>query len=133
MMLKRRAILFSAIVVLGLAINCGALAQEGSPAATPAQAKPEGVSYGTVITIHGKIAKVDKARKEVTLEGPEGRKVTLAVANPYNLESAKVGAPFVARYYEVVTIRKKKPGESVPSASLKDGLATARPGGVPGA
>jgi hypothetical protein len=54
------------------------------------------------------------------------------VQNPYNLNAAKVGEPFVARYYEVITIRKKKPGESVPSASLKEGITTARPGGVPG-
>jgi len=144
-MLKRRAPLLSTIVVLGLGLgaNCGALAQEASPAAmpaqevspaaTPAEAKTEGVVSATVVTVHGKIVKVNKARKQVTLEGPEGNRVTLDVRNPYNLNAAKVGAPFVARYYEVVTIRKKKPGESVPSASLSGGIATAKPGGVPGA
>ena len=132
-MLKRRAVLLAAIAALGLWFNCGAWAQSVTPAATPAPAKPEGVSYGTVVTAHGKIVKVDKAMKEVTLELPEGRRVTIVVQNPYNLEAAKVGEPFVAHYYEVVTIRKKKPGESVPSASLKGGIATARPGAVPGA
>jgi len=144
-MLKQRAVLLSAVMVLalGLGTNYGASAQEASPAATPAQeaspaatpaeAKTEGVVSATVVTVHGKIVKVNKARKQVTLEGPEGNRVTLDVRNPYNLNAAKVGAPFVARYYEVVTIRKKKPGENVPSASLIGGIATAKPGGVPGA
>jgi len=34
------------------------------------------------------------------------------------------------RFYEVVTIRKKKPDATAPSFSLKGGIATARPGGV---
>ena len=131
--MTRLAVLLSAIVALGLEFNYGAWAQSTTPAATPAQATPEGVVSATVVTVHGKIVKVNKRRKQVTLEGPEGREVTLDVENPYNLEAAKVGAPFVARYYEVITIRKKKPGENVQSASLSGGIATARPGGVPGA
>jgi hypothetical protein len=133
MIFMRRTILFAAIVLFGLGFNSGAWAQSASPAATPAQAKPEGVVSATVVTLHGKIVKVNKARKLVTLEGPEGRNVTLEVRNPYNLAAAKVGEPFVVRYYEVVTVRKMKPGENVPSASLKEGIATAEPGGVPGA
>jgi hypothetical protein len=133
MMIKRWAFLISAIVALSLGINYRASAQEGSPAATPAQATTEGVVSATVVTVHGKIAKVNRAKKQVTLEVPGGQEVTLDVQNPYNLNAAKVGLPFVARYYEVVTVRKKKPGESTPSASLKGGIATAKAGGVPGA
>lgn len=130
--MKRLAVLLSAMVVLGLGVNYGAWAQSASPAATPAQAKPEGVVSATTVTVHGKIVKVNKATKQVTLEGPEGRKVTLYVRNPYNLKAAKVGEPVVAHFYEIITIRKKKPGESVPSASLASGIATAKPGEVPG-
>jgi len=143
--MAKRIVLLSAIVAVGLALGTkyAALAQEASPAATPAeeaspaatpsQAKTEGVVSATVVTVHGKIVKVNKARKQVTLEGPAGNRVTLDVRNPYNLNAAKVGEPIVARYYEVVTIRKKKPGENVPSASISGGIATAKPGGVPGA
>ena len=67
----------------------------------------------------------------VTIEGTGGRRLYLKVENPYNLDAAKVGEPVVAHFYEVVTIRKKKPGETVPSASLKEGIATAQPGQVP--
>jgi hypothetical protein len=129
MMTKRWTALVSAILVFGLGTSFGVRAQEGSPSAP----KPEGVVSATVITAQGKIVRVNRARKQVTLELPDGQKVTIDVHNPYNLNAAKVGEPFVARYYEVVTIRKKKPGESIPSASLKSGIATARPGGTPGA
>ena len=38
------------------------------------------------------------------------------------------------RFYEIVTIRKKKPGENIPAASLSEGVWTAHPGapGIPG-
>src|SRR5437762_11847333 len=133
MIMMRWACLVCAIVMLGLGCNYGAWAQEASPAASPAAAKPEGVVSATVITAHGKIATVNKARKQVTLELQGGQEVTVDVRNPYNLEAAKVGAPFVARYYEVVTIRKERPGESVPPVSLKGGIATAKTGATPGA
>jgi hypothetical protein len=131
-MIKRCSVLIAVILALGLGLNYSA-AQSAEAAEMAPEAKPEGVRSATVLTVHGKIVEVNKAKKLVTLEGPAGRKVTLRVENPYNLAAAKVGEPVVARFYEVVTIRKKKPGESVPSASLKEGIATARPGEVPGA
>src|SRR6266576_6423046 len=109
-MIGRKIPLIAGFVVIGLGLNYGASAQSG-------QASPPGnveaVRSITVITVHGKIVEVNKAKKLVTLEGPEGRKVTLRVDNPYNLKAAKVGEPVVTRFYEVVTIRKKKPDEVV--------------------
>jgi hypothetical protein len=132
-MIKLPAVLFSAMIAFGLAMNSGSSAQESSPAAPQAQATPQGVGSATVVTVHTKIVEVNKPKKLVTLEGPEGRKVTLTVQNPYNLQAAKVGEPVIVRYYEVVTIRKKRPNENVPGASLKEGIATAQPGEIPGA
>ncbi|MBV8056199.1 MAG: hypothetical protein JO071_13270 [Deltaproteobacteria bacterium] len=130
--MKRLAVLLSAIVVLGLGINYGVWAQSASPEATPAQTHLEGVGSATVITIHGKIVKVDRAHKLVTLEGPDGRRVTVYVRNPDNLRAAKVGEPFAARLYEVVTIRKKKSGETLQGGSLSEGIWTTNPNGAPG-
>ncbi len=76
---------------------------------------------------------MDRANKLVTLVGPRGKQLTLHVNNPYNLAAAKPGEPFVARFYEIITIRKKQPGESIPPASLVEGIASAAPGQVPGA
>ena len=132
-MIRRLALVIGATAALGLASNYGASAQSEQPAGPAASASNEAVRSITVITIHGKIAEVDRSKKLVKLEGPKGEKITLKVENPYNLKAAKVGEPVVTRFYEVVTIRKKKPGETVPIASLQGGIATARPGGVPGA
>jgi hypothetical protein len=132
-MTRPLTVLLSLIAAIGVGAICPALAQEGTPGQTHTATNPEGVVAATVITIQGKVVKVDRSKKQVTLEGSQGRSVTLNVANPYNLNAAKVGTPFIARYYEVVSIRKKKPGETVPSASLKGGVATAEAGAVPGA
>ncbi|HEY2486424.1 MAG TPA: hypothetical protein VGI36_14835 [Candidatus Binataceae bacterium] len=121
---------FMALVLsLGVALTGQARAQESAPAA--GSSGGEGVHAATVLTIHGKIAAVDEAKKQVTLEA-NGKQVTFQVDNPYNLKNAKVGDPVVVRYYEVVSVRKKKKGEEVPSVSLTEGIATAK-SGTPGA
>jgi hypothetical protein len=132
-MVGRKISLIVGLIVIGLALNKAASAQSGQATRASPSGSVEAVRSITVITVHGKIAEVDKAEKQVVLEGPKGQKVTLKVNNPYNLNAAKVGEPVVTRFYEVVTIRKKKPGEVIPSASLKEGISTAKPGGVPGA
>lgn len=92
-----------------------------------------GLGSETVLTIHGKITAVNRAKKQVTLEGPDGRKVTLHVYNPYNLAAAKPGEPFVAKFYEIATIEKTQPGGITPSVSVADGIVSAEPGETPGA
>ena len=132
-MMALRTPLILGIVVIGLGLNHGASALSGQSTAVSSPASLEAVRSITVITVHGKIAEVNKAKKQVVLEGPRGQRVTLKVDNPYNLNSAKVGDPVVTRFYEVATIRKKKPDETAPSFSLKGGIATASPGKLPGA
>ena len=53
------------------------------------------------------------------------------VYNPYNLAAAKPGEPFVAKFYEIVTVRKTNPGELQPSASVAEGVISASPGQTP--
>ena len=134
-MTKATKVLVLAALMLAAAI-LGYLPAWGQPAApsqTSAPPSSEGVTSATVFTVHGKIVSVDRTEKLVVLVGPGDRKVALKVENPYNLEAAKVGESVVVRFYEVVNVRKRKPGEDVPSASLKQGIVTARPGGLPGA
>ncbi len=102
-------------------------------AAPPTQEHLVGVGSATVVTIHGKVVSVNRAKKLVTLEGPGGKQVTLHVYNPYNLAAAKAGTPFVAKFYEIVTIRKKRKGETLPIASVSEGIVSAMPGQTPGA
>ena len=47
-----------------------------------------------LVNFSGKIVDVDTAKSLVTLEGPEGARVTFTVENPDNLKAAKVGEPF---------------------------------------
>jgi len=74
---------------------------------------------------------LDTGRKLVTLEGPDGKRGTGWVKNPDNLRAAKVGEPFAARFYDLLTIRKKKPDENIQSATTV-GEWTTNPLGVPG-
>lgn len=127
MIIRRGNVL--AILAVCLALSGNATAQTSEPTASPAA--EESVRSATVLTIHGKIVAVDESKKLVTLEA-NGKRVTFKVENPYNLKAAKVDDPVVVRYYEVVSIRKKKPGEEVPSVSLKEGITTAQ-SGTPGA
>jgi hypothetical protein len=110
-----------------------ATAAPPSAAQTSVKERLEGVGFITVETVHGNVFAVDRAKKLVTLEGPHGKKVIVTVANTYNLDAAQPGMPFVAKFYEVVTIRKKQPGEVIPAIALDQGIATAQPGETPGA
>ena len=129
-MTRIQAILVAALLSLSVGLTGYARAQESAPAAG-SDGGGGGVRAATVLTIHGKIAAVDEAKKLVTLEA-NGKKVTFQVDNPYNLKNSKVGDPVVVRYYEVVSVRKLKKGEEVPSVSLTEGIETAK-SGTPGA
>ena len=128
-MTKRLTVLMAAALALSIVLTGYPSAQTSAP--SPASGAVAGVAAATQLTIHGKIVAVDESKKLVTLEA-NGRKVTFTVENPYNLKAAKVGDPVVVHYYEVVSVRKKKPGETIPAVSLNEGIATAK-SGTPGA
>jgi hypothetical protein len=129
-MTKWRATIVALGMAFSLVLSRYASAQEpGGPAGT---ADSESLRSATVLTVHGKIVEVDRAKSLVTLES-EGQRVTLKIDNPHNLEAAKVGDAIVCRYYETVTVRKKKPDENIPNLSVKEGIVTAKRGGMPGA
>jgi hypothetical protein len=118
-MSKKPTLLLSTILILGLGFSLGVSAQTA-------------VYHQSIINLSGKIVSVDVPKSLVTIEGPEGRKLTFQVLNPDNLRAAKVGEPYNARFYEVTTIRKKKPGENLQGGSLSQGIWTTNPLGVPG-
>ena len=110
-----------------------AVAAPSAAGAPPAQEHIVGVGSATVVTVHGKIVSVNRSKKVVTLEGPTGKKVTVHVYNPYNLASAKAGEPFIAKFYEIVTVSKIRGDVAPPKASLTEGIVSAAPGQTPGA
>jgi hypothetical protein len=127
-----------ATLVLALA---GCASTQSSPqasaptgTATPSSATPvTGIAAETIVTVHGKVVAVDSASKQVTLQGPGGKDVTLTVSNQYNLQSLKAGDRYVAQFTESVSIVGKGPSDKPPVATLAAGLWTAKSGEVPGA
>ena len=121
------------LAIFGVGLCFTLASAQADATASAGAANSEGIRAATVLTIHGTVAAVDKPEKLVTIQVPDGRKYTLKVDNPYNLEAANLGAGVVVRYYELVSVRKKKPGESLPSISVTGGVVTAKAGGLPGA
>jgi len=121
------------LMMLGIALTPAMQLVLAETTAPSSAGDAEGIRAATVLTIHGTVTAVDKAEKLVTIQVPNGQKYTLKVDNPINLDAAKEGVGVVVRYYEVVSVRKKKPGESLPALSVSGGVVTAKAGGLPGA
>jgi hypothetical protein len=137
-MKKRARFKFSVLAALAIILS-GCASTQSSPQSAPQNAAPPsaapnaGIAAETVLTVHGKIVSVDQASKQVTIEGPNGKDVTLTVNNQYNLQSLKAGDRYVAQFTEAITIVAKGPSDKPPVATLTAGLWTANPGGTPGA
>jgi len=138
-MKKRGRFEFFALAALAIILSGCASTQSPPQSAPPQNAAPPsaapvaGIAAETVLTVHGKIVSVDQASKQVTLEGPNGKDITLTVNNPYNLQSLKAGDRYVAKFTEAITIVAKGPNDKPPVATLTAGLWTANPGATPGA
>jgi hypothetical protein len=132
-MTKLSILLTAILLIFGVGLSPAEALAQADTTASAGAANSEGIRAATVLTIHGTVTAVDKAEKLVTIQVPDGRKYTLKVDNPYNLDAASVGAGVVVKYYEVVSVRKKNPGESLPSLSVPGGVVTAKPGALPGA
>jgi len=131
---------FPVLVTLVLTLAGCASTQSSPPATTTSEtaAPPDsslvtGIAAETVITVHGKIIAIDSASKQVTLEGPSGKTVTLTINNPYNLQSLKAGDRYLAQFTESLSIVGKGPSDKPPVATLAAGLWSAKPGEIPGA
>jgi len=76
----------------------------------PLGQKPAGMVVRDT-TVTAKVTEVDKKKQTVTLEGPQGGRVTLKVDDPAKLDRAEVGHLVEATYREAVSIEVKKPGK----------------------
>jgi Cu/Ag efflux protein CusF len=70
---------------------------------TPAGAKPGG-SASREVTILANVTAVDHKKGVVTLKGPQGNSVDLAVQDPAQIKRIKVGDQIKAVYTEAVAI-----------------------------
>jgi hypothetical protein len=86
-----------------------------------------------VVTLTGTVEAVDMANRVVTIKGSKGRTIDLKVGEEAkNLDQVKVGDKVVAKYYESIAFRLKKPGEAA-GVKTEEAMATAKPGEVPAA
>jgi hypothetical protein len=83
------------------------------------------LSSDTAVTLRGEIASVDRwtALKEF-----RGNGVTYEITDEQNSPGVKVGEHLTAHYYETVTIRSRKPGETVGLASVTEAIPVAKLG-----
>jgi len=83
------------------------------------------LSSDTAVTLKGEIASVDRwtALKEF-----RGKGVIYEVTDGQSSLGVKVGEHVTARYYETVTLRSRKPGETVGLASVTEAIPVAKLG-----
>jgi Cu/Ag efflux protein CusF len=89
------------------AAKVGTESGEALATATPGE-KPAALGART-IEITARVTKVDRAKKEVTLKGPKGRSVTVAVKDPTMMEDVKVGDLVEVRYTEALIVAVESP------------------------
>ena len=139
--MRKGAILKLSLLAALAIVMAGCGSTESSPPASipaetaaPTSAAPlGGIAAETVLTVHGKIVAVDAANKQVTLEGPKGKDITLTVHDTANLQSLKAGDRYVAQFTESIVIVAKGPSDKPPVATVAGGLWVSNPGQTPGA
>lgn len=123
-------------IIIGVLFATSVVAAEQSTTtesatAPAAAAATSQLHFETVLTTHGEIVSVDRINRLVAIKGPRGNTLTLEARNQKNLEAIHAGDRVLIRYIEGVQIRKKNPGEALPMATLKEGIAGAAPGESP--
>src|SRR5262245_44320657 len=112
-------------VVVGVAVlGAGVISAQAAATSEPKPAKTE----TRTVTVHGTVEAVDKDARTVTLKGPKGNLLILAVRDPQKLDAVKVGDPVVARYRESLAIKVRKAGDATPGTSTKESVVSSKPG-----
>ncbi len=88
-----------------------------------ARASQQGEQTSTPVSITASVEAIDVANRVVTLKGPKGNLVDVAV-DPSNkgFDTLKVGDQVKATYYESLAVRVRKPGDPAPTAGVTDSV-----------
>jgi hypothetical protein len=121
------------VVVLGLAatvaVSGAAFAQATAVVTGSAPGK---VGVAEIVKATATITAIDKATRDITLKGPQGREVTVTAGpDVKNFASLKVGDQVNLQYVEALTLELKKGGGAVVQRTEKAGTAGAKPGAQP--
>ena len=112
-----------------------ALAQQPAGGATSTTASAPGKRVDTnTVTATAKVEAVDRAKRSVTLRGPDDKPVTLTLGPEVkNFDMIKAGDMVVVKYVEALSIELKKGGTAPVAKTETGGMAKAKPGEVPAA
>lgn len=122
--------LLSAATLPALAQNAPAANAAVLAASAPGQA-----TMASEVTVSATVTAIDKATRQVTLKGPQGKLNTVtAGADVRNFDQVKVGDIVTVRYLEALTLTLMKDGKALRSMTETPAAARAasgaRPGGV---
>ncbi len=116
-------------LILTLAtVTFGASAQTNSSSETPR------VSFSQTNHLTATVEDIDYVKRHVTLKGPEGNSVEVAVSDSVkNFPQMKKGDLVNVGYYESLALAIAKPGETLAPTSRSQALMTRPEGQKPGA
>lgn len=122
------------LVVAGVVVAAGCAGSRGAP--QPPAVAPAPLPAAEVdgaVAASATVVRVEPRRRLVTLEMPDGRRITVrAHARAGDLETLHPGDIVAARYYESVAIAVKRPSEATPGVVAED-VRVPRPGRDAGA
>jgi Cu/Ag efflux protein CusF len=109
--------------------------------ASPVTAQTREVAAGTApgragvaqtVNITATITAIDKATRDITLKGPQGKELTVTAGSEVkNFDLMKVGDQVNAQYIEALTLELKKGGGMAVARTEQGGAAGAKPGEKP--
>jgi len=122
--------LFAALAATSTAV----LAEKPSAEAIVVQAKSAtGGGVGHAVEIQVIVTAVDKAKRTVTVKGPQGKTRVLAVGEDVrNFDQVKVGDTITIGYLEALVIDLEKAKGAKPGKVVTEDLKRAKPGEKPG-
>lgn len=134
MLMTQRASILLLATLLG-ALSLPAAAQK-NPGDTSTVTKETTPGQGTLVQtrkIVATVEEVDAAKGFVTVKGPKGNILALAVGPEVrNLAQVKVGDKVVVRYVESLTLTLKKGGKELRSSKTTSDAVRTAPGALPG-
>ena len=127
----RRAIP-SILVVLAFAPLAVQAQKPESSGGTVVASEPGKAAAVSMVQVTATVTAIDKATRTVTLKGPQRTVEVVAGDEVRNFDQIKVGDQVVVRYQEALTLELKKTSAPA-SATSKEGVVRAKPGGSPAA
>jgi len=125
-----RKLTIIAAVVASVAAG-SVFAQTGGMSAM--KSEPGKVSMAEAVSVTATIDALDKAKRLVTLKGPQGNLfVVQAGPEVKNFDQLKVGDQVVVKYVEALTLELKKGGGQIRERVERENMASAKPGEQPG-